>query len=169
MPNGAGDDGQEHRLHCTDPMSKSAPSFLRSDIALAGAVTLCGAIGMVYGVVTQRQPFAMLPGMDGALTAGLLGFGFALLHGLRYRDVLRMLIPVLGIQVGGCLVHGESVVAIIGLELTVVGMVGLALAAALSQTSRRKRRTDRRDDVDRSSRARTAVAAAAIASPASHR
>ena len=138
-------------------------SYLRSsDTALASVVAAIGLAGVTYGTLTMRQPFAMLPGMDGAVTMGVLGFAFALLHGLRYRDVLRMLIPVLGVQIGGCLVHGESVVAIVGLELTFVGVVGIAMAAVLSSlsdpgASRRRRRT------------RTAVAAAAIASSTSRR
>lgn len=150
-------------------MSKS---LLRSDAFLAGVVTLCGILGVAYGVLTQPQPFAMLPGMDGALTAGVLGFGLALLHGMRYRDVLRMLIPVVGIQIGGCLVHGESVVAITGLELAVVGVTGVLMALALARAerpSRRGRPDDHGTNADRKRRAATAVAAAALASPSSRR
>ena len=98
-------------------------------------MTAVGLAGVTYGVTSVHQPFAMLPGMDGALTMGVLGFVFALLHGLRYRSVLQMLIPVLGIQIGGCLAHGESVVAVVGLELTFVGAVGVAMAAVLSHIS----------------------------------
>ena len=102
-----------------------------SDATLAAAMTLVGLVGMTYASLTMRQPFAMLPGMDGALTAGVLGFGFALLHGLRYRDVVRMLVPVVGVQIAGCIVHHESIIAIIGLELVVVGGIGVVLAAVL--------------------------------------
>jgi len=116
-------------------------SLWASDTTLAMTVTAIGLAGVAFGVVTERQPFAMLPGMDGALTMGILGFAFALLHGIRYRDVLRALIPVLGIQIGGCLVHGESVPAIVGLELTVVGVVGLAMAITLSIVDGRTSRT----------------------------
>lgn len=140
----------------------SARSILRSsDTALAVILAGLGLAGVAYAASTQAQPFAMLPGMDGALTMGVLGFGFALLHGMRYRDVLRMLIPVLGVQVGGCLVHGESIVAIVGLELAFVGVVGIAMAAVLSSVSPRP--ADRRRQHHR------AIAAAAMASPASTR
>jgi hypothetical protein len=126
----------EWRLQPIDAMSKRVASFRVSDTTLAVLTTVLGLAAVAHSVVTQREPFAMLPGMDGALTAGLLGFAFAMLHGLRYGDVLRALVPVLGIQIGGCLVHGESVVAIVGLEFLVVGLVGMVLVYGLQSRQR---------------------------------
>jgi hypothetical protein len=97
--------------------------FVCAGLAIGGALAV--------GIATRAQPnaLALLPGMDGCLTAGVVAFGLALLHGLSYQAALGILAPIAVIQAIGAASTGASVPAVLGVEAVVVGLVGCLLRA----------------------------------------
>jgi len=112
-----------------------------SDTTLALLVGFSGAASMAIGVSMHRHPFSALPGYDGAITMGLLGFAFALLHGVPYRKLLLALGPIVAIQIVGGQRYQASVLALVGLELALFGVVGLVMSALYHRSLREKTAT----------------------------
>jgi hypothetical protein len=98
-----------------------------SDGSLGTLLATIGIIMMCAAVLTDKQPFAALPGMDGAMTAGTLGFILALLHGLSFRRSLQLMTPIVFVQAVGSTLYQCNIVALIGLELGIYGLIGIAV------------------------------------------
>lgn len=94
---------------------------------IAIALTVAGVVGLFYGYATHRAPLHLLPGLDGALTVGGLVLLLGIASGRSYRETITMLIPVAAVQAGSCVLSRASMPAVLGLEATVVGVVGIVL------------------------------------------
>ncbi len=108
-----------------------------SDAALAFIVAVVGMTGMAVGFATFSHPFDISPSLDGTLMAAQLGFVFAVLHGLRFRRVLSMMAPVLGVVAVVAARQHESAFALVGVTLTFYGIIGVALAMLLQSARKR--------------------------------
>jgi len=99
------------------------------------ALLLVGSGLALWVGATWRNPNAlsMLPGADGCLTAGIVGILLALLHGVPYRTAVFLLaVPIAMVQLLATHLIGVPFYAALGLEMTVIGMFGLALSRAFA-------------------------------------
>ena len=104
--------------------------------SLAAAVAALGLASMTIGMATHAGPiYYMSPALDGAYAMGLIGFALLILHGVRYRNALRFIAPVLCIQVAAAAQEGASVFGMIGSEVAVFGFIGLVLSWLASKTT----------------------------------
>ena len=103
-----------------------------SDATLSLIVAVVGMVGIAIGFSTVAHPFNISPSLDGALMAGQLGFVLAMLHGLKFRRVLWMMAPVIGVLAVAALRQHESAFALVGVTLTLYGVVGIGLSLLLS-------------------------------------
>ncbi len=99
-----------------------------SDTTLAFIIALLGMAGLAIGFSTVAHPFDISPSLDGTLTAVQLGFVLAVLHGLGFRRALTLMAPVLLVLVAAAVRQGESVFALLGVTLTLYGVIGIGLA-----------------------------------------
>jgi hypothetical protein len=97
-----------------------------SNGTLGTLIAAAGIVMMTIGVSSSAHPFAALPGMDGAMAAGTIGFVLALLHGLSFRRSVEIIAPVVLVQVLVSFRHDCTVLALIGLELGIFGLLGIA-------------------------------------------
>ena len=106
---------------------RNEAEHIRSSLTIAIACTVAGIVGLAYGYATQRAPLDLLPGLDGALTCGGLVLLLGIASGRSYRETLTMLIPIAAVQAGSCALSRASMPAVLGLEATIIGIVGIAL------------------------------------------
>jgi hypothetical protein len=99
-----------------------------SDATLAFLIAALGLIGVGVGFATVAHPFDIAPSLDGTLTAAQLGFVLAVLHGLRFKRVLWMMTPVVGVLVIAALRQHESPFALAGVTLALYGVIGIAVS-----------------------------------------
>jgi hypothetical protein len=99
------------------------------DRALGGALAVVGALLVLTAL--RRDPGALLfqAGMDGAVVAIVVGTILAMVHGLRYRTALALMAPILAAQTLVLRAVGYPVVPGAGLELALVGALGLVFGA----------------------------------------
>jgi hypothetical protein len=88
-------------------------------------LAMVGGGALVVAVVSNRNAMQMLPGMDGSLVAGVLAALLPLLHGLRYRAAVALMLPVIAMQIVACRAGGLAFLPILGPELMVVGIIGM--------------------------------------------
>lgn len=100
---------------------------IRSSLTIAIAFTVAGIVGLAYGYATHRAPLDLLPGLDGTLTCGALVLLLGMASGRGYRETITMLIPVAAVQAGSCALSRASMPAVLGLDASIVGIVGIAL------------------------------------------
>ncbi|WP_437877704.1 hypothetical protein [Sorangium sp. So ce513] len=104
---------------------------IRSSGNLPIALVLLVGGALLWLRAAQRTPsaLAMLPGVDGCLTAGVVGVLLALLHGIPYRTALvSVAVPVVLIQLAVSKIAGFSFLPVLGIELTAFGLFGLPLS-----------------------------------------
>lgn len=87
-----------------------------------------GLVLLLLSPLTHRTPFVMRPGTDGALTAGALGCLLALLHGISFRRVLKLMVPIFVLQLVLCLRFGVSPLAFFGSQLVAIAIFGAGAA-----------------------------------------
>jgi hypothetical protein len=100
----------------------------RGDLPLALSLLV---LGLASAAIASRQSaaaFDFIPSMDGCVTAGCVGFVLALASGAPFRQALSMLAPIVGVQLVGARVHNASLLATLGIDALVVGLIGTALA-----------------------------------------
>ncbi|WP_437959180.1 hypothetical protein WME76_05705 [Sorangium sp. So ce119] len=111
---------------------------LRSSGNLPIALVLLVGGALLWLRAAQRTPsaLALLPGVDGCLTAGIVGVLLALLHGIPYRTaLLTVAFPIALVQLLASELAGFSFLPVLGIELTAFGLFGLPL----SRLPRRRR------------------------------
>lgn len=108
------------------------------DLYLGLGATLLGGLLLYLAMQARWSPGDMLPGVEGCLTAGLVGTVLLLLHPMPYARAVLISAPVLSIEYWACAVSGGPAVGLVGLQLMIVGFVGLILgtrgAAASADT-----------------------------------
>lgn len=91
-------------------------------------VAAIGAGSLASALLQRWNPQDMNPGVEGTLAAGILGTVLALLEGLPYLSVLKLLVPVLAIQFVALQSAGAPVYGVLGIELIAVGFLGFLAA-----------------------------------------
>jgi hypothetical protein len=106
--------------------------------ALGGVLLVAGA--WLVAAALRGDPNALLfqAGMDGAIVAVVVATLLALAHGLRYRTVIVMMAPIVALQALVIRRVGFPVVPAMGLELSILGALGLATSALQRQVSSKK-------------------------------
>lgn len=102
------------------------------DLAL-GLVLLTAGLGSIaYASRGGPAVFHFVPALDGCLTVGVVAFILALLDGQPFRSAVFILLPIVAIQSIGAQQHHSSWFAVVGIEATVVGLLGTLLALRAS-------------------------------------
>ncbi len=98
-------------------------------------VGLLAAGAVMLALAVRRDPHAlqMLPGLDGCLTAGIVGLLLALLEGLPFRRSLAILAPVVALQVIACRAASTSPLPVLGIELLAYGALGALITGRSRQ------------------------------------
>ncbi|MEM9694599.1 MAG: hypothetical protein AAGA56_18765 [Myxococcota bacterium] len=104
------------------------------DLVTAAAVTGMGALSVTVGFGMSPEPWAMSAAVEGAMVAGVLGFGLALVHGFSYRATLSLLGPILFLQGFTCWMHKANLFALLGVEIALAGLCGLVLCGLAART-----------------------------------
>lgn len=99
-----------------------------SDRVLALALTVIGGAGLLVAVSRNWNAQEMNPGIEGALTAGILAPILALANGLGYRRSVALSAPIVVIQYSACLVAGGPALAVASLTLCCAGFLGFLVA-----------------------------------------
>ncbi len=97
-----------------------------SERLAAIGLLIIGAILVAMAPLIMAQPFVMRPGIDGSLAVGVVGCLLALLHGIPYLRILRLLLPAAAVQVLCCLRFQISLPAYFGMEFIAWGTLGIA-------------------------------------------
>jgi hypothetical protein len=101
------------------------------DLGTALGITLAGGALLLLALRAHWVPADMNPGIEGCLTATIVGFLMALLHRMPYGQALALsALPTAAQYVVCAYAAGPGVgLAITGLQLVVMGLLGLALTA----------------------------------------
>jgi hypothetical protein len=90
--------------------------------------TVAGAFALVIATLRDKGAFVMSPGLEGCLTAGVVGLALAILGGVGYRTTVALALPIFLAQYLGCRGSGEPVLATLGLEALMLGLLGIVMA-----------------------------------------
>jgi hypothetical protein len=99
------------------------------DLYLGVVTTLLGGVLLYLAMRDRWSPSDMLPGIEGTLTTGVLGTIVLLLHPLPYARALLYSMPVLAIEYWACSTAGGPAKGIVGLQLIIVGFIGLVVGS----------------------------------------
>ncbi|WP_437592096.1 hypothetical protein [Sorangium sp. So ce1000] len=103
----------------------------RSTANLPIAMVLLGTGSLLWIRAALRAPGAldMTPTVDGCLTVGIVGVLLALLHGVAYPTaLLSVAVPIALVQLLVSGISGSALLPVLGIELTVLGLLGLPLS-----------------------------------------
>src|SRR4051794_18482328 len=101
------------------------PKSSSHGLLLAVLLTAAGAALVMTALRDHWNPNEMNPGLEGSLTAVALCPIFGLLHGLSYTDTVKLCVPVLGIELFVSRAVNAPVLAVMGISLSVLGVLGL--------------------------------------------
>jgi hypothetical protein len=103
--------------------------LLRLKQATAGYLfTVAGALSLVIAPLRDKSAFVMSPGLEGCLTAGVVGLALAILGGVGYRATAALALPIFLAQYLGCRGSGEPALATLGIEALMLGLLGIVMA-----------------------------------------
>lgn len=105
--------------------AKASPN----DLYVGLGATLLGGFLLFLALRARWSPSDMLPGVEGALTAGVLGTILLLLHPIPYARAILYSAPILAIEYWSSAATGGPAVGLVGLQLVIVGFIGLALGS----------------------------------------
>jgi hypothetical protein len=106
--------------------------------ALGGALLVAGAWLVAAALRGDPNALWFQAGMDGAIVAVVVATLLALAHGLRYRTAIALVAPIMAVQALVVRGAGFPVVPAMGLELSILGALGLASATLQRQVSSKK-------------------------------
>ena len=102
---------------------------IESKQALVGAFfTVAGVAAIVTAPILDKSAFIMSPGLEGSLTAGVVGLGLAVVGGVSYLTTAAIALPIFIAQYLGCRGSGEPALAMLGLEALMLGLAGLGMS-----------------------------------------
>jgi hypothetical protein len=109
-----------------------------ANLWLSLALLVSGSALAIGAVMRNPNALAMLPGVDGCLTAGVVGVLLALLEGIPYRaTVLFLAAPIAAVQLAATKAIGVNFFPMLGLEMAAVGLFGLPLSRLPALAPRR--------------------------------
>src|SRR5689334_11356399 len=98
------------------------------DLLLAVLFTVAGGPLVMAALARHWNPNEMEAGVEGSLTAVALCPIFSLLHGLSYKDTIKLCVPVLGVEYVACRAVGAPVFAILGIAMLLIGFLGFLVS-----------------------------------------
>lgn len=105
------------------------------DSWLAPGLLLLGVAAILYATLHADRAQDMNPGLEGAVTAGVLAPVLLLIHGLRFSEMLKTVAPIWLLQLVATAAVSGPVVAGLGIDLCVTGAVGILINVLASRTS----------------------------------
>ena len=99
--------------------SSAKQAVISAVLAAAGAVALAGAL------LRDRSALAMGTGVEGSLTACVVGIALALSEGVAFATAASMALPIFLMQWLACRNAGEPALGMLGLEGILIGLLGL--------------------------------------------
>jgi hypothetical protein len=120
-----------------------------ANLWLAAALIASGTALWIGAVSRNPNAMSMLPGVDGCLVTGIVAMLLALLEGLPYRTALIQVgVPVVAVQIAITRVIGVNFFPMLGVEMLVFGVLGVAFSK-LPEPAPRRAPPERHDgDVD---------------------
>lgn len=104
--------------------SKASPR----DLFAALATTLLGGLLLFLTLRARWDPLDMNPGVEGCLTAGVIGTILLLLARIPYQQALLFASPVLALEYWAVHAVGGPAVGVVAIHLIVIGFIGLAIS-----------------------------------------
>lgn len=98
------------------------------DVVVALGSTLLGGVLLFLAMRARWSPMDMLPGVEGTLTAGVVATVLLLLQPIPFARAMLYSAPILAIEYWAMASTGAPAVGILGVQLLIVGFIGLALA-----------------------------------------
>jgi hypothetical protein len=100
------------------------------DLGTAVAISLAGIALVLLGMRAHWNPQDLNPGVEGCLTATVVGFGMALLHPVPYARALAICALPTAAQYFICAYAAVAAtgLGITGIQLVLMGFVGIAFA-----------------------------------------
>jgi hypothetical protein len=114
------------------------PKSSSYDLLLAVLLTVVGGASVLAALVGHWDPREMNPGVEGSLTVVALSPVFALLHGLSYRDTVKLCVPILGVEFIVSRLVDAPVFAVMGIALIAVGFLGFLASLRVPATAARR-------------------------------
>lgn len=97
-------------------------------VTMGYLLIVVGAVALIIAPMRDKSAFVMSPGLEGCLTAGVVGLALAILGGVGYRTTVALALPIFLAQYLGCRGSGEPVLATLGLEALLLGLLGIVMA-----------------------------------------
>ncbi|HZF50018.1 MAG TPA: hypothetical protein VE093_15270 [Polyangiaceae bacterium] len=104
--------------------------------------TVGGAAALLVAPLRDKSAFVMSPGLEGCLTAGVVGLALALAGGAGYLATALLALPILLVQLLACQGSGEPALATLGIEALMLGILGFVMTprpAPVGEAPARKR------------------------------
>jgi hypothetical protein len=100
------------------------------DLGSALGITIAGVIAIFFALRGRWSPQDLNPGIEGCLTTTIVGFAMALLHGMPFGKAIGLSTVTTAAQYAICAYAAgpATAIGITGLQLLVMGFVGMALA-----------------------------------------
>ena len=112
------------------------------DMALSLALAAAGVAAVIFAIAHRWNPQELNPGIEGCLTAGVVGFVMALLHPLPYGSAVALTAPIVAVEYTSSVVAGGPAVGVVGVQLAVMGMIGLAVGLATRRAPEHEEQED---------------------------
>lgn len=106
------------------------------DLALSAALAIAGAAAITFAVAHRWNPQELNPGVEGCLTAGVVAFILTLLHRLPYGSAVALTAPIVALEYTATAVAGGPAMGVVGVQLTVMGLLGLVLGFTREEPAR---------------------------------
>ncbi len=98
------------------------------DLVVALSASALGAAALALAMHAGWSPGDMLPGIEGCLTAGVVGTVLALLHPMEYWRAVAWSAPIMVVEYASCAFAGGPALGVVGLHLVLAGLLGIVLA-----------------------------------------
>lgn len=103
------------------------PNASLKDLFAALVATLLGGLLLFLTLRARWDPQDMNPGVEGCLTAGVIGTILLLLARIPFSQALVLASPVLAVEYWAVSAAGGPAVGVVAIHLITVGFIGLAL------------------------------------------
>jgi hypothetical protein len=103
------------------------------DSWLAPALLVAGVAAILFATLHAGSAQDMNPGVEGAVTVGVLAPMLLLLHGLSFSEMLKTVAPIWLMQLTATAAVKGPIASSIGINLCLVGAVGILMNVLASR------------------------------------